>query len=206
MKHFSLFLLCLLGGLGAAWAQPSEGASFELNFSYDTIGLEETLTLNYTLHNTQAVGQFTLPNFTNGQLVAGPMVSQSISSINGHVTRKCTYTYVLKPENLGLLFLPATTIETEAGWLDLPEQTVVVVADPPTRPYQEQNPMVQRSPFDHPFFQQQGITPQQDFQRLKRLMEEPFEWDSPLEFQLEIPNLPTEPAPKRKKERKTYRI
>lgn len=206
MKHFGLFLLFFLGGLAAAWAQPSEGASFELNYSYDTIGLEENLTLNYVIHNTQVVGQFTPPNFSNGQLVAGPMVSQSMSSINGHVTRKCTYTYVLKPEQLGLLFLPATTVETEEGWLDIAEQTVVVVAETPSRPYQEQNPMVQRSPFDHPFFQHQGMNPQQDLERLKRLMEEPLDWDSPLEFQLEIPNLPAEPAPKRKKERKTYRI
>ena len=188
------------------WAQPSEDASFELNLSYDTIGLEETVTLNYVLHNTQAVGQFTPPNFTNGQLVAGPMVSQSMSSINGHVTRRCTYTYVLKPEQLGLLFLPATAIETEAGWLELSEQTIVVVAETPARSFQEQQPMVQRSPFDHPFFQEQGITPQQDLERMKQLFDEPRRPQNPLEFQLELPVEPVQPAPKPKKKRKTYRI
>ncbi|MGH1338495.1 MAG: BatD family protein [Aureispira sp.] len=203
MKHLCLSLLCFLSGWSSLSAQPSEEAFFELNLSYDTIGLEESLTLNYILHNTQAMGQFTPPNFTNGQLVTGPMVSQSMSSINGHVTRRCTYTYVLKPEQLGILLLPATAIETEAGWLELSEQTVVVVAETPARPFQEQQPMVQRSPFDHPFFQQQGITPQQDLDRLKQLLETPSVQQNPLEFQLE---LPVEPAPKRKKKRKTYRI
>lgn len=185
------------------WAQPSEDASFELNLSYDTIGLEESLTLNYVLHNTKAVGQFTPPSFTNGQLVAGPMIGQSMSSINGHVTSSYTYTYVLQPQKVGFLFLPAATIETEAGWLNIPEQTVVVVAETPTRSFQEQHPMVQRSPFDHPFFQHQNINPQQDLERLEQLLKQPFELNTPLEFQFESP---ARPAPKRKKERKTYRI
>lgn len=203
MKHVCLSLVCFFIGLTALWAQPSSDASFELNLSYDTIGMDESLTLNYVLHNTQVVGQFNPPSFTNGQLVAGPMISQSMSSINGHVTRSCTYTYVVRPQNLGLLFLPATAIETEAGWLELAEQTVVVVAETPYRAPRNQNPMVQRSPFDHPFFRQEGIQPLQDMERMEQLFNQPFDLKESFDLELEVP---TKPAPKRKKERKTYRI
>lgn len=206
MKHLCISLFCFFLGLGALWAQPSSDASFELNLSYDTIGIEESLTLRYVLHNTQAIGQFEPPSFTNGQLVAGPMISQSMSSINGHVTRSCTYTYVIRPENLGLLFLPATTIETEAGWLEIAEQTVVVVEEVPYRPQTNPDPMARRSPFDHPFFRQQGMQPLQDMERMEQFFNQPFDLNAPFDLELELPVEPAKPVPKRKKERKTYRI
>ncbi len=192
MNHYFFFLLYFLGGISAACAQPSEEVSFELQVAYDTVGLEETITLNYIINNTKLLEEFTPPSFNQAQLVAGPSITQSMSFINGVQTSSSTYTYLIKPQQLGLLFLPAMTVETRAGWLELAERTVVVVAETPKRPSQVPDPMVQRSPFDHPFFQQQGITPHQDLERLQEL--------------LELPNESIKPTPKPKKERKTYRI
>lgn len=194
MKHVCLFLFCFFGGMSAGWAQqPSADVSFELNLSYDTIGLEEMLTLNYVLHNTKLIGNFIPPTIDNIQSMTGPNTSQSYSSINGNTTTSVTYTYFIQPQQLGLLFLPAVSVETQAGILEVAERTVVVVAEAPTRPFSPAAPSMSRSPFDHPFFQQQGIRPQEDVERLQELFQQPLD-------------RPSETAPKPKKERKTYRI
>jgi hypothetical protein len=216
MKHFCLFLVALLGGMSALCAQSSESASFELNLSYDTIGIDELLVVEYTIRNAKVLGQFTPPAFENTAAVMGPSTRSQYSMVNGAVSSSQTYTYHLKPQQVGFLFLPAATVETEVGWLEVQEQTVVVANHPPARPEEENvDPMVQRSPFDHPFFQQGHSPfddpffqqherhPQQGMRRLRELLEQPLNLE---QFQFPDGSTPQPTPQKPKKERKTYRI
>jgi len=121
-----LILLGLLAGF-SCFAQEKNN-SFFVEVVYDTIALDEQFKLTFTLKNTKAIASFEPPALEGFQLLAGPMTSQSMSIINGDMTQSMSYTYILKPNNLGIYNIPATSIETEAGIL-LSEDIAIVVVE-----------------------------------------------------------------------------
>ena len=119
-----LILLGLLTGFSCV-AQEEKSSSFFVEVAYDTIALEEQFELKFTLKNAKAIASFEPPALEGFQLLAGPMTSQSMSIINGDMTQSMSYTYILKPMDLGVFIIPATTIETETGML-LSEDIAVI--------------------------------------------------------------------------------
>ncbi len=57
-----------------------------------------------------------LPNTL--EVVSGPNVSKSMTIVNGDVSQTSTYTYYLKPVDIGMQYIPPVTVHTEDGVLE----------------------------------------------------------------------------------------
>lgn len=219
MKQYVLIFLLGMASVFSAFAQQPEGASFYINIQYDTVGLNDQMQVSYVLENVQALEQLPNPHFEGFQVVFGPSTSQSMSIINGHQTQSMSYTYVLKPLDLGYYILPSVTLETEQGWLTANERTVVVVEEAPRRampqdPFNNafQDPFFQQSPFSHEEFFQQRSNPYQRMDEMMKQMDEMMRQQPPsFYYQMppvdpQDPRLQPQPKKKPKKKEKTYKI
>jgi len=207
MKNLVLLILFGLLTNFSSFAQQDKDISFSVQLTYDTVGLEEQLEVKYTLKNTKALGVFETPVFEGFQLLAGPMTSQSMSIINGDMTQTASYTFILKPTDLGIFLIPSTSIETEEGFLVTEEVALVVVEEinhpkdnNPSNAFQD--PFSNNPFFDDPFFNQ-GTNPRdmmKDFDKM-------FKMDPPTNFEYGPKGPNQAPSKKKlKKKEKVYKI
>ena len=73
--------------------------SLSVKVDKDTVFQDELITVEFLLDNVS--GNFTAPDFSGFRIVSGPNTSYSFSMINGVVTQKKAYSYVLMPEATG---------------------------------------------------------------------------------------------------------
>jgi len=201
-----LFLICV--GLLIAvcsLAQIDQEVSFSVTVSYDTVGLEERFEVKYTVKNTKVLGNFTPPTFDGFQLVGGPMTSQQMNYVNGQMSQSLSYTYILKPTDLGAYNIMGVSVETEKGMLVTDDIAVVVVDEvdrpvPPTTadPFHRTNPFRQnpfgQDPFDDPFFNQ-SFDMQKKMDEMRKQMEEMYKGQPPVNQ-----------SPKKKKKKKKGKV
>lgn len=175
MKKSFLFVCLGLIMTICSFAQSSNEVSFSVQVSYHEVGLNEQFNVTYTLKNTQVVGQFVAPEFRDFTLVAGPMISQQVSVINGNRTNATSYTYTLQPNQLGTAWIPMATIETTAGFFSTQEIAIEVVESTDRPNVTQGDQFFGNDPFQtDPFFQNDP------FEQLDDLM---LDEDQPLNFQ-----------------------
>lgn len=206
-----LILLGLVAGF-SSFAQQNSDISFSVQVAYDTVGLEEQLEVKYTLSNTKAVANFETPAFNGFQLLAGPMTSQSMSIINGNMTQSVSYTYYVKPTELGAFNIEAASIETEEGTLVTDDMAVIVVEEinrprfnSPSNAFSD--PFF-NSPFSNDPFFNQGADPRKRMDDMMKEFDQMFKVEPPTYYQ-QGPNGPKNQSPskrKPKKEEKVYKI
>lgn len=105
---------CLLISLLCAsviWAQDDEGVVFEMKASAESLGVNEKLRLDFVMN--QDGDNFNPPDFSGFMLIMGPTQSISSSWINGKRTYSKTYTYILKPTDLGTFKVGQASIEID---------------------------------------------------------------------------------------------
>jgi|GEM_PF-516757 len=158
MKNQVLLILCgLLAGF-SSFAQQNNNSAFSLQVAYDTVGLNEQFEVKYTLENVKALGQFEAPTLDGFQVLAGPMMGQSMSIINGNMTQSVSYTFIVKANDLGIYTIPSASIETEEGFLTTEEQPIVVVEEVHrpqlNNPFNAFRDPFFADPFSDPFFNQ----------------------------------------------------
>jgi hypothetical protein len=202
-QQLFLILLGLLTGF-SCFAQEEKNSTFFVEVAYDTIALEEQFELKFTLKNAKTIAAFEPPALEGFQFLAGPMTSQSMSIINGDMTQSMSYTYILKPSNLGIYNIPATSIETETGIL-LSEDVAIVVVEEIEHPKQD-NPFKNGFPdpfqnnlfFNDTFFNQER-NPRQGMDEMLKNFDNMFKT---------LPPEYSQPAPteKPKKKEKVYKI
>ena len=205
-----LILLGLLTGF-SSFAQQDKAASFSVEIAYDTVGLEEQIEVKYTLKNTKAVAPFATPAFDGFQLLAGPMTSQSMSIINGDMTQSISYTFILKPTDLGVYNIISTSIETEEGVL-ITDDVALIVVEKVDRPRYNnpsnafQDPFSNHPFFDDPFFNQR-IDPRQQMEEMRKNFDRMFRMEPP-NYDPNGPKAPNQAPGKKKpkKKEKVYKI
>ena len=153
MKKLLIQCLVLIPLSIAAQKEPK----LRMDISSDTIGLNGTLEVVYTVENAQ-IRRFNPPKF-NGFDVQGPATASSMSIVNGDMTQSSTFTFYLSPREMGVFSIGEAKVELSKNDdnLTTPERPIVVVeqydAEIKPRPQRRQNPWG-----DNPFFQRQ--TPQ----------------------------------------------
>jgi hypothetical protein len=148
-----ILIIAILAPL-SIWGQ--KDATFTVSLSSDTVGLNGTLEVTYTLENAPNK-QFTPPKFDDFE-VQGPSTSMMTSITNGAMKQSTSYTYYLTPRSVGRFAVPSVSLDTEGSVLKTDAKTIVVVEhyDAEIRPQQNR-----RSLFDSndDFFFRRAPTP-----------------------------------------------
>jgi BatD DUF11 like domain len=120
------------------WGQ--KATNFTMSMSSDTVGMNGTLEVTFTLENAQTKN-FNPPNF-DGFAVQGPSTASSMSIMNGDMSQKISYTYYLTPKKEGNFVIGKATIETDGKKFETESKSVVVVDyyETPKRRNQSRNP------------------------------------------------------------------
>jgi BatD DUF11 like domain len=105
------------------WGQ--KDATFNVAISSDTVGLNGTIEVTFTLENAPNK-QFTPPSF-DGFDAQGPSTSMMTSITNGAMKQTMSYTFYLMPRAVGSFKIGSVSINTEGGLLKTEEKTIVVV-------------------------------------------------------------------------------
>ncbi len=159
-KLLLLSILCLSATL--AFAQ----AKFTVNVSSDSILLGNRIKVTFTLENARA-NAFDPPTFEGLQVVGGPNQSSNYSIINGKVNQSQSYSFYLKPQEVGVFYIDPASVELDNEILETEPVPIKVVPNPDgiiTQPEQQQR---------HPFFSfpepQQPPTPKKKPKKKRRI-------------------------------------
>ena len=77
----------------------------------DTLFTDEVIKIEFELNNLS--GQFIAPDFSGWKLISGPNISSSFIMVNGEVTQKKTYSYVIMPEKAGTIIIGSASIVSD---------------------------------------------------------------------------------------------
>ncbi|MGE5356220.1 MAG: BatD family protein [Deltaproteobacteria bacterium] len=82
----------------------AQKGDFTMEVSNDTVLEGNYFILKYRIMNVE--GKFEAPDFSDFQIVGGPMSNSMFSMVNGKTSRESSYTYLLKPIGKGTLTIP----------------------------------------------------------------------------------------------------
>lgn len=107
----------------------AQGPTFEVAVSTDSILLGNHIEVTFTLSNG-AMEEFQPPTFDGFQILSGPNQSTSISMVNGTTSQTASYSYFLKPIDIGNYFIPPATVISEDIALETKPIEILVVPNP----------------------------------------------------------------------------
>jgi hypothetical protein len=134
-------------------------------------------TVSFTLENAEGAN-FMPPAFDEFEVASGPNTSSSMSIMNGQVSQKVTYTYYLRPRDIGNYFIEPASIESDEGVLETLPREVIVLPNPDgiiqqpqqrTQPFNFNMDGFSGSPFFGPDMKMEGM---EDLQKLFPSLEE----------------------------------
>lgn len=125
----SIFLLVISSGL------TGQEKRFSVRLSADTISIDQTLKVEFEITNINGV--FTPPDFSAFRIISGPNTSSSFSMINGNVTQKMSYTYLLKALNSGNQIIGSAFVKTENDNFESEEIEIVILENQDTKSTQK---------------------------------------------------------------------
>ena len=100
--------------------------SLSVKVDKDTLYQDEVIKVEFLLDNIS--GNFIAPDFNGFRMVSGPNTSSSFSMINGVVSQKKSYSYVLMPEATGDLQIGEAIVSTDDDKLITDPVTVYVLS------------------------------------------------------------------------------
>jgi len=103
-------------------------AIFSVDVTADSILYGNPLQVKYTLENTQ--GDFQPPSFEGFDIIGGPNTSSQYSMVNGVVSQKASYEYILMPIEEGLITLASAKLENGEGIMETGVMDIVVLPNP----------------------------------------------------------------------------
>ena len=160
---------------------------FEVKVSKTSVLLGNYIEVTFTLKNAGG-NKFEAPNFEGFDIIGGPNQSSSYSIMNGVTTQSVSYSYYVKPRDIGNIFVSPAYIEVDGKVLETLPIEILVMDNPEGIIEKPQR----QSPNRMDMFQ----FPNDDF----------FNFPNPDDFF----NLPKKEAPKqgekKKKKRKIYKI
>lgn len=114
-------------GLGLLSAQ--EGVRFTVKVSSDSILLGNYFKVSFALESAGGEN-FQPPLFENFDVVSGPNYSSSFSMANGKVNQSVSYTYYLRPREVGNYYIEPASIAVGKEVLETSPVAVIVVPNP----------------------------------------------------------------------------
>lgn len=128
MKKLLLTLTFWMGACLLVFGQGNP--RFTVRVSSDSVLLGDVFKVSFTLENTQG-NNFSPPELgAFFDIVAGPNTSSSMSMMNGQVTQTVSYTYYLRPRDIGNFYIEPASIETPEAVLETEPIEVMVVPNP----------------------------------------------------------------------------
>lgn len=109
------------------FAVNAQESALKASVSKNKLGVNQRLRIEFMI-SKQGADNFKPPNFKNFKIVGGPSQSVSQSWINGKVTFKKSYTYIIQPKRKGVYNIPPATIEI-AGEVVSSNTVKIVVLD-----------------------------------------------------------------------------
>lgn len=122
---FACGLICL----AVMTASGQETAKFTVEVSTDSVLFGNYFQVQFTLHNASG-SEFRPPAFDEFEVMNGPNMSSSFSMSNGKITQSVTYTYYLKPREVGNYYIQPASIKTGYKILETDAKEVLVVPNP----------------------------------------------------------------------------
>jgi len=127
MKKLVVFIVSLMMISVLAFSQ--EEAKLTVKVSRDSILMGNYFEVKFKVENA-SVKNFEAPIFEGFTVVSGPNQSSSMMINNGAVTQSVTYSYYIKPQDIGYFFIEPAYVETDKGPLASIPVEVLVVANP----------------------------------------------------------------------------
>lgn len=110
-------LLTLIILFSAFLLSAQENPTFKVEVSTDSVLMDNYFEVKFTLENVEG-RQFSPPNFDDFQVIAGPNTSSSMSIVNGDITQSMSYSYYLKPKDIGNYYIPPASIEANGQFIE----------------------------------------------------------------------------------------
>jgi hypothetical protein len=120
-----LFLITLFSPLSISALFAQKKADFTVEFSSDTVGLDGSLEIVFTLENAK-LKKINPPSF-EGFDVQGPSTSSMTSIVNGEMSQKMSYTFYLTPSKIGHFTIGEASVELDKGVLTTEKRDIQVV-------------------------------------------------------------------------------
>jgi BatD DUF11 like domain len=120
-----LFLIAFFTPLSISALFAQKEANFIVEISSDTVGLDGSLEVVFTLENAK-LKKFNPPSF-EGFEVQGPSNSSMTSIVNGEMSQKMSYTFYLSPQKLGQVTIGEASVELDNGVLKTGKKDIQVV-------------------------------------------------------------------------------
>jgi hypothetical protein len=189
-----------------------DGPKFTVEVSSDSILMNNYFTVSFTLENAEGAN-FMPPAFDEFEVASGPNTSSSMSIMNGKVSQKVTYTYYLRPRDIGNYFIEPASIESDEGVLETLPREVIVLPNPDGI-IQQPKPRTESfnfnsSPFFGPDMKMEGMEDLQKlFPSLEELQKNMQEFFPRLDLmpQQEGEGDGTNPEEKKKRKRKKFKM
>ena len=127
MKRYYLFLSFWILWTYQAFSQSEP--KFYIEVSTDSVLMENYFEVKFILENGQGKN-FEPPSFAEFQVVGGPNQSSSIRMVNGAVDQNMTFSFFLKPKEVGNYFIQPASIVVNGKTLETNPLSVIVVPNP----------------------------------------------------------------------------
>lgn len=127
MKRVFIFCIGLLMVGATAWSQ----TSFTVTVDRDSVLLGHYVKVSFTLADTEERDvSFEAPAFDGMEIVSGPNQSSSIKYMNGDFSRSISYTYYLKPKDVGQYYIHPASIKVGEDVLETQPLALDVFPNP----------------------------------------------------------------------------
>lgn len=140
------FFVLLIGILFTTLVNGQE-TIFKVEVSTDSILLGNYMEVRFVIEN--GAGDFEAPDFDGFDILVGPNTSSSFSMINGKVTQKASYTYMIRPIREGILYVEPAFFTS--GETVLETEPIEIMVYPNPGGLEENKPFLQER--SNPFFQ-----------------------------------------------------
>ncbi len=123
-----------------AAALSAQESKFKIEVSADTLLAGNYFELKFTIEDMD--GKFEAPDLSDFDIVGGPNTSSSFSMINGNVSQSSSYSYYLKPRDIGVYTIPPAFVLADSDTLATMPIDIYVIPNPdgiiqqPNRPSQ----------------------------------------------------------------------
>ncbi|MEL6943050.1 MAG: BatD family protein, partial [Bacteroidota bacterium] len=122
-------LLTLIALFSAFLLSAQKDVTLKVEISTDSILMDNYFEVKFTLENADS-RQFTPPLFEGFQVLSGPNTSSSMSIINGNVSQSISYSYYLKPKDIGNYYISPASIEVDGNILESEPIEVTIHPNP----------------------------------------------------------------------------
>ena len=127
IKFLLIFLVFFTSG-ATIFCQKS---SLTVTVDKDTAEINEMIKVEFLLDNL--TGNFIAPDFVDFQIASGPNTSSSFMMVNGKVSQKKSYGYIILPTRTGLLQIGSAHVSGEGNTISTGPIDIVVEKSGPER-------------------------------------------------------------------------